>query len=258
MDLIAVTGPAMLLKLDSNCWCFGPNDLEVRWMALQNNRAPPRCYAKLCALFQSHPSIQTGVTVRKCTIRFKICKSLSLLTLKFDGWTWKTTGHLFYATSSYMHHSLSIGEFKTELQYGNAQFGSKSAIICPVWPWNLVVCRWPWSTIGHLFYATSSFVHHSLSIVELKLELQSGNAQFGSKSAIICIVWPWNLMDNLENNRVYLLCYFKLCASFRSHWSIEKLVLQSGNDQIGTKFVLTPVALSCDLWPRSFAWTLLL
>ena len=37
-------------------------------------------------------------------------------------------------------------------------------------------------TIGHLFYATSSFVHHFVAIGEFKLELQSGNAQFGSKS----------------------------------------------------------------------------
>ena len=32
---------------------------------------------------------------------------------------------------------------------------------------------------------------------EFKLKLQSGNAQFGSKSAIFLAVWPWNLMDDL-------------------------------------------------------------
>ena len=37
----------------------------------------------------------------------------------------------------------------------------------------------PWNTIGHLFYAASSFVHHFIAITEFKLELQSGNAQFG-------------------------------------------------------------------------------
>ena len=44
--------------------------------------------------------------------------------------------------------------------------------------------RWPWQTIGHLFYAKSRFMHHCLAISELKLELVSGNAQFGWKSAI--------------------------------------------------------------------------
>ena len=44
-----------------------------------------------------------------------------------------------------------------------------------------------WMTLkstGHHFYATSGFVHHCLAISQFKLELQSGNAQFGSKSVI--------------------------------------------------------------------------
>ena len=59
---------------------------------------------------------------------------------------------------------------------------------------------WPRKTIGHLFYATSSFVHHFVAIGEFQLELQSGNAQFGSKSTIFLAVWPWNLTDDLEKN----------------------------------------------------------
>ena len=31
-------------------------------------------------------------------------------------------------------------------------------------------------TIGNLFYATLSFLHHFVAIVKYKLELQSGNA----------------------------------------------------------------------------------
>ena len=149
-----------------------------------------------------------------------------------------------------MHHFKAICEFKLELQSGNAQFGSNSAIFCPVWPWNVMddleknyraplLCRfklwasfhshwwiktkvtvwkrsirvktgdllsrvtlkfhgWPWKTIWHLFYVASSFMHHSIAMGELKLKLQSGNAQFGSKLANFCPVWPWNLMDDLE------------------------------------------------------------
>ena len=33
-------------------------------------------------------------------------------------------------------------------------------------------------------------------IGELKLELQSGNAQFRLKSTIFLAVWPWNFMDD--------------------------------------------------------------
>ena len=57
---------------------------------------------------------------------------------------------------------------------------------------------WPWKTIGHLFFAVSSFVQHFIAIFEFKLELQSGNAQFESNSTISRAMWPWNLMDDLE------------------------------------------------------------
>ena len=36
-----------------------------------------------------------------------------------------TIGHLFNATSSFVPHFLAIGEFKLELQSGNAQFENK-------------------------------------------------------------------------------------------------------------------------------------
>ena len=76
--------------------------------------------------------------VRKRLIWVKIGDVLSRVTLKFDGWPWKTIGHLYYATSSSMHHFVAIGEFKLELQSGNAQFGSKSMIFLAVWPCNLM------------------------------------------------------------------------------------------------------------------------
>ena len=58
--------------------------------------------------------------------------------------------------------------------------------------------RWHRKTIEHLFYVASSFVYHFTAISEFKLELQSGNAQFWSKSMIFLAVWPWNLMDDLQ------------------------------------------------------------
>ena len=50
---------------------------------------------------------------------------LSCVTLKFDGWPWKTTEDLFYATSSFVNHFVTISEFKQVLQSGNAQIGVK-------------------------------------------------------------------------------------------------------------------------------------
>ena len=60
----------------------------------------------------------------------------SHVTLKFDWWPWKILGHLFYITSSFVHHLKPLGAFELQLLSVNAQFGSKSAIFCPVGPWN--------------------------------------------------------------------------------------------------------------------------
>ena len=71
-------------------------------MTSKNNKAPLLYYIKLCASFQIHRWIQTGFTVRKRSIKVKICDFLSHMTLKFDGWSWKTIGHLFYTTLSWI------------------------------------------------------------------------------------------------------------------------------------------------------------
>ena len=119
-------------------WRFlEPCDLAIWSMTLKNNRAPLLCYFKLCATFCNHWCIETWVTVRKLPIWVKFDDFFSRVTLKFDGWPWKTIGHLFYATSSFVHHFVAIGEFKLELQSGNAQFGSNLTIFKALWPWNL-------------------------------------------------------------------------------------------------------------------------
>ena len=75
---------------------FVPCDFQIWRMTLKKNRAPLLCYFKLCASFLRHWCIQTGVTVRKRLIWVKIDDSFfSHVTLKFDGWPWKTIGHLF-------------------------------------------------------------------------------------------------------------------------------------------------------------------
>ena len=56
-----------------NQWFFVPCDLEIRCMALINDRAPLLSRFKLCASFRSHLCIQTGVTVRKHPNWDKIC-----------------------------------------------------------------------------------------------------------------------------------------------------------------------------------------
>ena len=53
-------------------------------------------------------------------IGFKSSIFSAHVTLKFDGWPQKTIGHLVYAILSFLHHLVPIGEFKLELQCGNA------------------------------------------------------------------------------------------------------------------------------------------
>ena len=172
-----------------------PCDLEIWRMTLNNNRAPLLCYFKLCASFRSYRWFQTGDTVWKRNLglnrRFLEPRDLAIWRM-----TLKNNRAPLYATSSFVHHFVVIGEFKLELQSGNAQFGSKSTIF-----FSRVTLQfdiWPWKTKGYLYYATSSFVQHFVAIDEFKLELQSGNAQFGSNSTIFISVWPWNLTADLE------------------------------------------------------------
>ena len=55
--------------------------------------------------------------VWKRPIWVKFGDVLSRVTLKFDGWPWKTIGHLPFAVSSFVQHFIAIVEFKLELQF---------------------------------------------------------------------------------------------------------------------------------------------
>ena len=58
---------------------FVPHDFENWRMTLENNRAPPLYYVRLCAPFQIHWWSQTWVTARKCSSPVKLGKRASLL-----------------------------------------------------------------------------------------------------------------------------------------------------------------------------------
>ena len=95
--------------------------------------------------------------------------------------------------TKFVHHFKAIDEFKLELQSGNFQFGSKS-----VFRVILKFDDWSWKTIGHLFYATSKYVHHFIAISEFKPKLQPGKTQFGWKLTNFLAVWPWNLTNDFQ------------------------------------------------------------
>ena len=96
----------------------------------------------------------------------------------------------------------------------------------------------------------SSFVHHFKAIGEFKLESQSGNAQFRSKLVIFvpCDLKIWRM--TLKNDRVHLLCYFKLCASFHSHLSIlNGVTVRKRQIRVKIGDFFSRVTLIFDGWP---------
>ena len=155
-------------------------------MTLKNNRAPLLSNIKLCASFQIHLRIQTWVIIRKRSIRVQIGDFfLSRATLKFDGWPWtRQIRGIWKLRLAYSPETPNLGQIGDALYRVTLKFDGLH-----------------WKTIGHLSFAVSSFVQHFIAIGEFKLELQSGNAHFGSNSTIFRAVWPWNLTDDLEKQQ---------------------------------------------------------
>ena len=129
--------------------------------------------------------------------------------------------------------------------------------------WTSHIAAWSQlKTIGHLFYATSSFVHHFVAIGEFKLQLQSGNTRFGSNSTIFiepCDLEIWGM--TLKNNTPPLLCYFKLCASFLSHWwnltDDLKQGKSEGFDSCDRPSNLTQIGFKSSIFQPVWPWNLM-
>ena len=91
-------------------------------------------------------------------------------------------------------------------------------------------------------------MHHFIAIGELKPELQSGNAQFGSKSTNFRAVWPWKLMDDLKKQKEtspkqhQALCIVS-SSYVNSTWSYSP-----GTDQLGYDLC------DLDLWPMTLTF----
>ena len=99
--------------------------------------------------------------VRKRPIWVKIGDALYRVTLKFDGWPWKTIGHLSFAVSSFVQHFIAIGEFKLELQSGTPNSGQIPRFLEPcdleIWPMTLKNNRAP---LLFYFKLCASFHNH--------------------------------------------------------------------------------------------------
>ena len=76
-------------------------------------------------------------------------------------------------------------------------------------------------TIGHLFHATLSFLHHFIALGEFNWSDSQETPYLGQNRRFFkpCDLEIWRM--NFKSNRAPLLCYFKLCVSFRRHWWIQ-------------------------------------
>ena len=135
-------------------------------MTFKNNKAPLLCCFKLCASFQNHQCIQTGVTVRKHSIWVKNWWFFVLCDLEFRQMTLKNNRApvLCYFRALCIISKPSVN---SNWSYSLETFNSGQN-------WQFVSCvtlkfdgRFK-KTIEHLFYATSSFIHHFVTISEFK------------------------------------------------------------------------------------------
>ena len=149
----------------------------------------------------------------------QIRRFLEAATLKFDGWPWKTIGHLFYASSSFVQHFVPIGEFKLELQSGNAQSGSNSTIFRVVRPWNLPDDLAKQEGTSSMLLQALCIISYPLVNSNLSYSPETLNSGQNQRFFEPCDLE--NLWMTLQNNRASLLCYFKLCVSFCTHWWIQ-------------------------------------
>ena len=134
---------------------------------------------------------------------------LFCVTLKFDWWPWKTTVHLFYAISSFVNHFRAISQTgvtvsKSQIRVKVGDFLSHVILEFDIWPWK---------TIGHPFYPTSSFVHHFIAICEFKLELQSGHSWIG-----FWPMWPWPLNFDLDITFSFINGNFMMIWWWEKKW----------------------------------------
>ena len=85
-------------------------------------------------------------------------QSAARVTLKFNGWPWKTIGHLFYTTSSFVYRYVAICEFKLELWSRNAQIGAKFVVTSVTLTTDLFPWPFAWTSLLSLVIIPENFM----------------------------------------------------------------------------------------------------
>ena len=145
-----------------------------------------------------------AIGVLKLELESKNAQFWSNSTIFRAVWTWNLMGDLgkHKGTSSMLLRALCvISEPLVNSKWSYSPETTNLGQIRYLEPCDIAIWRTTLKTIGNIFYVTSSFMHNFVAIGEFKLELQSGNTQFGSNLTILRAAWPWNLTDDLENQK---------------------------------------------------------
>ena len=127
-------------------------------------------------------------------------------------------------------------------------FGSKSTIFLAVWPRNFTYD--PQKQKGISFMLLQALCIISYPLVNSNWSYSPETPNLGQIRWFLepCDLVIWQM--TLQNNRAPLLCNFKLCAAFRSHWWIQTGVTV-WKRPIWVKFddFKSRVTLKFDEWP---------
>ena len=214
---------------------FSPCDLEIWWWPdLEKPLGTSFILCQAFASFQIDRWIQTGV----------IRETLN------SGWNW----WYFVSCASlqsreWIQTGVTVRKRTIRIKIGNF------FVPCDLemWPMTLKINRAP---LLCCFKLCASFHSHQWIQTRVAVRKRPIWVKIDDFLALV----PWNLTDDLENNRAPLLSSLKLCASFHDHiWiqtgvAVRKCAIWVKIDGV----FFSRVTLKFDLWPWSFAWTSLL
>ena len=204
------------------------DDLKSYW-------APLLHYIKLCASSQTPRWIQTGVTVRKRSIRVKISDFFVPCDLEISWMTLKTNRApllcCFKLCTSFHSHRWIQTKVTVRKRSIRVKIGNLLSHV------TLKFDGWLWKFRSHWWIQTGVTVWKRPIWVKINNFFEP------------CDLEIWWM--TLKNNRAPFLSNIKLYASFHHHMWIQTGVT------VGKllNWVMISVTLTFDLWPWPFAWT---
>ena len=164
------------------------------------------------------------------------------MTLKFDGWPPKIIGHPFYnikLTSvnlkwSYSPETLNSGQNRRFFVMCDLEIwwmtlkNNRAFLLCC-----FKLCAW---------FHSHQWIQTGVTVRKCPIWVKIGDF------FVPCDLEIWRM--TLKNNRAPLLCYIKLCASFRSHkWIQTGVTVQKRPISVKFSDFLSRVTLKFDRWP---------